>query len=107
MVTSPKPRTTEKVSNINKRKKKSSSAVVVEKSSWTNESSVSVITKTTNPKVMIQSEHICDTNCQCYQDSKHGFLRCAWLVVMCVIILITFFLSLKTYNIVGSMASCL
>lgn len=66
------------------------------------ESNVSVITKTTNPRVVVQRESTNDMkNWLDYR--RHNLIKFVCLIVMCVIILITFFLSLKTYNIVNSL----
>jgi hypothetical protein len=59
-------------------------------------SNVSVITKTTTPKVVIQSENI--KNNDNLLDDKHLLLKLVCFVIMCIILLMTFFLSLKTYN---------
>lgn len=60
------------------------------------ESSVSVITKTTTPKVVIQSENVSSNEKTSYD--RHLLLKLVCFVIMCVILLMTFFLSLKTYN---------
>lgn len=68
------------------------------------DSEVSVFTKTTNPKVIIESEQIKN---KCYEKTnrnKHKLLKFLCLVIMCTIILITFFLSLKTYNTVKELS---
>ena len=61
----------------------------------------SVITKTTRPKVVIQSENI-ENDCSiCH---NHKMIKFIFLIVICCIILITFFLSLKTYNMVNELS---
>ena len=65
-------------------------------------SNVSVITKTTTPKVVIQSEDI--TNNDNILEDKHLLLKLICFVIMCIILLMTFFLSLKTYNTVNELS---
>lgn len=68
------------------------------------DASVSVFTKTTNPKVIIESEHIKE-ECHCrWNRNKHKLLKFLCMMIMCIIVLITFFLSLKTYNTVSELA---
>ncbi len=64
-------------------------------SEYNPESNVSVITKTTNPRVVIQSENF-DKDSQ-WDLHKHMLLKFICLIVMCTIILITFFVSIKTF----------
>lgn len=66
------------------------------------DSSVSVITKTTNPKIVIQSENF-DGNDQRIS-YKHTLLKFICSIVMCTIILITFFISIKTFDMVKDLA---
>ena len=66
--------------------------------------SVSVFTKTTNPKVIIESEHIKEECHSKWNRNKHKLLKFLCMMIMCIIILITFFLSLKTYNTVNELA---
>lgn len=65
-------------------------------------SNVSVITKTTTPKVVIQSENIKSNDN--VLDDKHLLLKLVCFVIMCIILLMTFFLSLKTYNAVNELS---
>ena len=65
-------------------------------------SNVSVITKTTTPKVVIQSENVNNNN-KVLED-KHLLLKLVCFVIMCIILLMTFFLSLKTYNAVNGLS---
>lgn len=84
---------------------------VIEKKS--NTSSVSVITKTTSPKVIIQSENFERLNSDLeWKESLeshitwteyYNLLKILCKVMLVVIILITFFLSLKTYRIVNKL----
>jgi Fe2+ transport system protein B len=68
-------------------------------------SNVSVITKTTAPKVIIQSENITNNEDIVNQISdKHLLLKFICFVIMCIILLMTFFLSLKTYNAVNDLS---
>lgn len=62
------------------------------------ETNVSVITKTTNPRIVVQSENL-------DKDHKlnlheHTLLKFICLIIMCVIVLITFFISIKTFDMV-------
>lgn len=100
MVTNPK--TKSKVKKLSDKKDTKVLGLKNEKNSWswnTTESNVSVITKNTNPKVIIQSENVIDNrDCSDQHRDKHLFLKLVCFIVMCMILLITFFLSLKTYN---------
>ena len=66
-------------------------------------SNVSVITRTTSPKVVVQSERMNETSLNEIND-KHILLKLVCFVIMCVILLMTFFLSLKTYNAVNELS---
>lgn len=66
-------------------------------------SNVSVITKTTAPKVIIQSENMNEQSLNENND-KHLFLKLICFVIMCIILLMTFFLSLKTYNSINELS---
>lgn len=82
------------------------SDVVAEKSVKTTESDVSVFTKTTNPKVVVESENLkekCNISlqkCHC----KHKILKCLCFIILSIVVLMTFFLALKTYNTVNELA---
>lgn len=79
--------------------------VTEKKISDSSETSVSVFTKTTNPKVIIQSENVDgNTNSISQNKSKRKIIKFICFMVMCIIILITFFLSLKTYNTVNELS---
>lgn len=68
-------------------------------------SNVSVITKTTTPKVLVQSENITNNeNILNEINDKHLLLKLICFIIMCVILLMTFFLSLKTYNAVNELS---
>lgn len=67
-------------------------------------SNVSVITKTTTPKVVIQSENVNNNNLLNEINDKHLLLKLICFVIMCVILLMTFFLSLRTYNAVNQLS---
>lgn len=85
-------------------KKETVSEVVTEKK-ISNDSNVgvSVFTKTTTPKVVIQSEKM--DNADIYQNvCKHRIIKSACLIIMGIIILMTFFLALKTYNSVNELS---
>jgi len=67
---------------------------------------VSVITKTTKPQVMIQSEKINRSqenlmyNWTILTKDKNHLIKFCCITIMGIIILLTFFLSLKTYNMI-------
>ena len=73
----------------------------------TGETNVSVITKTTSPKVIIKSESLSQ---KCHDGSckqwfyAHRFIKLLCGLVIIIIILFTFFLSLKTYNMVSDLS---
>lgn len=69
----------------------------------TSENNVSVFTKTTAPKVIIQSENI-DNNLFSEKVNKHQILKICCLIIMSIILLMTFFLALKTYNAVNELS---
>ena len=103
-----KAKTTWKVErkSISKRgsRKETISDVVVEKK-VSNESNVgvSVFTKTTTPKVVIQSEKMNNSNI--YQSiCRHKIIKSVCLMIIGIIILMTFFLALKTYNSVNELS---
>ena len=71
-----------------------------------NENNVSVFTKTTNPKVIIQSENLGEKlNLFAQNIDKHQILKLCCLIIMSIILLMTFFLSLKTYNAVNELSN--
>lgn len=95
--------------NLNPKKKQEvlvSSATSEKKVPDSSESNVSVFTKTTSPKVIIKSESLKhDYNYSlCQNRDKHRLLQLVCFMIMCVIILMTFFLSLKTYNVVKELS---
>ena len=68
-------------------------------------SNVSVITKTTSPKVVIQSENVSNNSHLLNEiHDKHLLLKLICFVIMCIILLMTFFLSLKTYHAVNELS---
>ena len=76
-----------------------SNLTIQTKKERTEENSSSVITKSTNPKVIIQSENFEGR----HSYNKHKLMKFVLFIVICIIILITFFLSLKTYNTVNEL----
>lgn len=80
-------------------KKRKSESKISEKDSTSNITSVSVITKSTKPNVVIQAEKFESKN-SINTDEKMIFTQICMFVVG-IIILLTFFLSLKTYKIVN------
>lgn len=81
------------------------SEVVVEKNRNEQiETDVSVFTKTTNPKVVVQSEKVGDS--VSFKDQSicgHRFLKSACLIILAIVLLTVFFLTLKTYNTVNEL----
>ena len=86
-------------------KKDDISDVVTEKSSIDNsEVGVSVFTKTTNPKVVIQSERVNKSAFIGNQNvCEHKFLKSVCVIILGIILLMIFFLTLKTYNTVNEL----
>ena len=74
--------------------------MIQNKTKDSNENRSSVITKSTKPKVIIQSENV--NNCSLYH--KHIMIKFIFLIVISSIILVTFFLSLRTYNMVKELS---
>ena len=94
-----------KVSTKNSKRETVSDVAIEKKVSSNPEMGVSVFTKTTNPKVVIHSENLCTT--RVFQNQNicwRRFLKSTWMIVMSIIVLITFFLTLKTYNIVSELS---
>ena len=84
-------------------KEESVSDVAIEKKASNNlDNNVSVFTKTTAPKVIIQSEKI-DATQTIQNMHRHRALKSICLIVLGIIILMTFFLTLKTYNSVNEL----
>lgn len=68
------------------------------------ETSVSVITKTSAPKVVVHREKVESNDCCVWKKCEswfcpHRFIKFLCMIVMVMIILFTFFLSVKTYRI--------
>lgn len=86
-------------------KKENVSQVVIEKNETDNlGTGVSVFTKTTNPKVVVQSEKVNDSVCLNNQNiCKHRFLKSVCMVILAIILLMMFFLTLKTYHTVNEL----
>ena len=78
---------------------------IVEKKISQSDNSVSVITKTTKPKVIIQSENInkATSSCSDFFECKNTFIVLICKIIMCVIVLIMFFLVLKIHNTVNEL----
>ena len=80
-------------------KKRNISEVAIEKKVSNNSgTNVSVFTKTTNPNIVVLSEKMDNTHNYVQNTNRHRILKSACLIIMGIIILITFFLFLKTYN---------
>ena len=68
-------------------------------------SNVSVITKTTAPKVVVQSENVSNNSPFLNEiNDKHLLLKLICFIIMCIILLMTFFLSLKTYHAINELS---
>ena len=107
-----------KVKSTSKKQWKSVISKKTQKTVWTvndinekeqfdsSDDSVSVFTKTTNPKVIIKSEDIRNNWNFTQEESrnKHRLLKFLCVIIICLIILMTFFLSLKTYNAVNKLS---
>ena len=65
---------------------------------------VSVFTRSTNPKVIIESEEINNNYRKKTNRNRDKILKFLCSIIMCLIILMTFFLSLKTYNTVQDLS---
>lgn len=71
------------------------------------ESSVSVFTKTSNPKVIVKSEAL-NNECGGFNwriSCEHRLMKFACMVIICLIVLIIFFLSFRTYNKVNELSN--
>ena len=84
-----------------------SDVVITEKNDKTPESDVSIFTKTTRPNVILESESL--KGCWSTLLQKHccGYrmLKFLCFIILCIIVLMTFFLALKTYNLVNELAN--
>lgn len=93
--------------SISKKKQKeviASDIVEEKKINNSAEPNISVLTKTTNPKVIINSEDF-KNNCENLQNRKrHKLLKTVCFMIICIIILMTFFISLRTYNMVNELS---
>lgn len=90
-----------------KKEKEVSTPSVVEWKKFNNssETNVSVFTKTTNPKIIVKSENVKNDYDISYQNwNKHKLLKFICGMILCIIILMTFFLSLRTYNIINELS---
>lgn len=93
-----------KVSTWNSEKNNVSEVVVEKNRDEHLETGVSVFTKTTNPRVVIQSEQVNDTSFFKNQNvCGHRFLKSVCLIILAIVLLMVFFLTLKTYNTVNEL----
>lgn len=83
--------------------------VTKEKNSDSNEANVSVFTKNRNSKVIVWSENLNNNyDSLSYQNrNKHKFIKFLCVMIMCLIVLMTFFLSLSTYNTINKLSHLL
>ena len=68
---------------------------------------MSVFTKTTRPKVILESESLkgkWDTLLERHY-CGYGVLKFLCFIILCIIVLMTFFLALRTYNMVNELAN--
>lgn len=96
-------------SSVSKKKQKeviTSDIIEEKKIGSSSESNISVLTKTTNPKIIVNSEDFKDSYNELphHNRKKHKLLKSICFMIICIIILMTFFLSLKTYNIVNELS---
>ena len=91
--------TNKKTINTKTNTRKTNTKISIKKNTSNSlENNVSVITKTTKPQVIIQSEKI-EKNVDKYiWTNKHKLIKFCCMIILCIIILITFFLTLKVYN---------
>ena len=88
------------------RKKVVASDIIEEKPVKTaSEANVSVLTKTTNPKIIVESENLKNSYDVplCNNSRKHGLLKSVFFIVICIIILMMFFLTIRIYNMVDEL----
>lgn len=112
-------KTDKKVNSTAKKQWKTSVTKKLPKKTWevktvaekkvteSSDTNVSVFTRTTNPKVIIKSESVKDDwkDFSCKNWNKHKLIKFVCFVVICLIVLMTFFLSLKTYNTVNDLSN--
>lgn len=99
----------QKGSPISKRTSKkdwTTSMPINEKHTSHPDANVSVFTKTTTPKVVINAENTKNNhnNLSWKKNSKYDVLIFLCFIMMCIIILATFFISLQTYNIIKELS---
>ena len=70
-----------------------------------NEADVSVFTKSTNPKVVVWSEKFNNENVKFHCDGwcSWKIVKFVFMIVMSSLLIITFFVSIKTYHIVENL----
>ncbi len=67
------------------------------------ESNVSVFTRSTNPKVVVWAEKV-NNEKSCYnRQCSWRIMKFVFMVVMSILLIITFFISLRTYHIVENL----
>ena len=91
------------ISKKTEKDSRSSSSIQEEEIEHTSKNGVSVFTRTTSPKVVIQSENV-NHNLLTPNLDKHQILKICCLIIMSIILLMTFFLSLRTYNAVNELS---
>ena len=97
-----------KKSEVSKKASKETDFKTVSPSKISNDSNVSVFTKTSNPKVIIQTDNINENVKQKNEDiSQINIIKNLCAIIICLIILITFFLSFKTYIMMNNLLQLL
>ena len=69
------------------------------------ESNVSVFTKSTNPKVVVWAEKLNEKSLYYSKLCSWKIMKLVFMVVMSILLIITFFVSLKTYHIVEHLST--
>ena len=67
------------------------------------ESSVSVFTRSVNPKVVVWAEKVNNENLCCNRQCSWKIIKFVFMVVMSILLIITFFVSLRTYHIIENL----
>lgn len=97
-----------KKSEVSKKTQKETNFKTVSPSKISNDSNVSVFTKTSNPKVIIQTDNINESVKQKNENiNQINIIKNLCAIIICLIILITFFLSFKTYIMMNNLLQLL
>lgn len=85
------------------KKLSSKSGVVENEKREQTESNVSVFTRSTNPKVVVWAEKVSNEKSCCNRQCSWRIIKFVFMVVMSILLIITFFVSLRTYHIVENL----